>query len=279
VINDGLDYGSAEADMLVVRILEHRRDRTAPDAAELDEWKALLREREQDLTATHDRLRQLRSPDPAEQESWEQVIEAGPLQAKGLRERVALLDTGDWDRINREFMALSYGSGRTGDAAQRLNLDWSDCVIVYATSSVGADRRDVVRAATPVCNTIAIRRIDQNYEDDQRVVLDAVAQTMTRDGSPQPGTEDSLRRIVVEWDATVADLESVGDQADVPDGWQQIVGTAKERLRLAESRLAALESGDQTSIDQAFGRKVSQYAGFEFEDVGIKRPSCSSVRA
>lgn len=279
VINDGLDYSSAEADMLVVRILQHRRDRTQPDAAELDEWKALLQERDQQLTAAHDRLQQLRSADSTEQSNWEQVIESGPLQARGLRERVELIETGDWERINREFMGLSYGSGRTVDAARRLNLDWSDCSIVYATSSVGADRRDFVRAATPACNTIAIRRIAQNYEADQRVVLDAVAQVITSEGLPQPGTEDSLRRVVAEWEATVADLEAVDGDVDVPKGWQQIVDTAKERQVLAQSRLTALESGDQVAIDQAFDRKVSVHAGFEFEDVGIKRPSCAAVRS
>lgn len=279
VINDGLDVNTREANELAIRIFEHRRAGTRPDTAELDEWKDILGQREQYLIGAHDRLQQLRSADPVEQEAWEQVIESGPLQAVGQRARLELVETGDWDRIDAEFLGLAQGSGRQVDAAKALNLDWSDCSVVYASYEIPDDRRDLVRATTPVCNTISIRRIDQDYEDDQRVVLEAVAKAMTSTGALPAATADALRRVVAEWEATVADLESVGDDVEVPEGWQQIIDTAGERADRAERRLAAIESGDEAAIGQAFARAVPEHAGFEFKEVGIERPSCSSVRA
>jgi hypothetical protein len=216
----------------------------------------------------------------ADAEAWDDLVGGFDDEIERLDARIAVLRADDWEEA---VAGLEIGGeGDVTEAVEALGLQGRDCEVVVTAVGTPPDHAGFVTEAASACSSIVSRRRAGTFHDDLEVVVEGVAAAY--EGEPVVADDElagALGRVVEEWVATRDDLAGVAaDEAPDPEGWEQVVGLAEDRVAGYSARLDALETGDQAEIDASFSPGVLSDPGWEgFEPNHLGSRDCRSVEA
>ncbi len=254
-----------------------------PAAAEAEAAAEAMAPWRDQLVADRERLAGA-DVDAADADDWELVVGLLDDEIDRLEERIALLEADDdWAEA---AVGIEFGGAGAGEdavaALDALGLTGRDCEVVAANPGTPAEGRDFVVAAAGVCSDIVTRRRAGSFVEDRDRVLQVLVSILDEeDVVADDELTAALDRTLAEWEATRDDLAGVdADDAPDPEGWEQVLRLAEDRVALFEGRAAALETGDQDEIAAAFDPERIGEPGWEgFEPNHLGGRDCRSVEA
>lgn len=238
VINDRDAALRIEADeasaAVVTRIVE--TDEAAP--AELEAWKSALDKFADSHRGGRAQLAELRPVSSDVAVSWSVVVESGDETIDLLDRRSGLLDSGEWATVRDGWpRAVSSDNAEFVDAVEDLELQQTDCAVVYTAVGVPAKHRVFVARAATTCAAVRSRRDALGHAGHATVVLETLADVMA--GRTVDVSDEAMVAIQAsadEWRRTSDDLRAVPvDDVLTPppgrvcsttllDGWTSSIG-------------------------------------------------------
>lgn len=264
-----------------VEVLEATLAEDAPGTEQIEAWTTAYDDRLELLRGVRQMLSSASSEDEEDQKAWQIVIDSDLVEVAETQARHDLLATGDWERIRAEWpivtASVDFEMVPVQPALDQLGLNQSDCRDVYALATVPEDAKWFLTEVTSTCLATTLRRLDAETAQDQRTVLDAIVASLEGEALDDLAPlQQSLPRLIDEWEQTTTDLSTVSSTPIDEAAWADVVDAAQERVEVHTERLDAVRAGDPEQIANAF-KPNWEHPALDFRAAGVDRGICQNL--